>query len=156
MVTSCHNLPCIFFLSRCGACASVNDSVRIRTDTTLDQDCVLKANVHVCTACMSVSLLTTCLNLNTLPLASIISMRRLTKSYQPDSIEGGPNVKLEGATEGALRSTITFHQHERSFLHFPRVVRKWRCNLFHHNVGLDICPIHSLAHRPIIHAPWLP
>ena len=42
-----------------------DDSVRIRTDTTLDQDCVLKATVHVCTACMIVSLLTTCLNLNT-------------------------------------------------------------------------------------------
>ena len=39
-----------------------DDSVKMRTDTTLDQDCVLKANVHVCTACMIVSLLTTCLN----------------------------------------------------------------------------------------------
>ena len=37
-------MPCIFFLSRCGACASVNDSVRIRTDTALGQDCVLKNN----------------------------------------------------------------------------------------------------------------
>ena len=27
-----------------------DDSVRIRTDTTLDQDCVLKATVQVCTA----------------------------------------------------------------------------------------------------------
>ena len=33
----------------------MNDSVRIRTDTTIDLDCVLKANVHVCTACMVVS-----------------------------------------------------------------------------------------------------
>ena len=39
-------------------------SVRIRTDTTLDQDCVLKATVQVCTACMIVSLLTTCMNFN--------------------------------------------------------------------------------------------
>ena len=29
-------------------------SVRIKTDTTLDQDCVLKATVQVCTACMAV------------------------------------------------------------------------------------------------------
>ena len=35
-------------------------SVRIRTDTALDQDSVLKAIVQVCTACMVVSLLTTC------------------------------------------------------------------------------------------------
>ena len=39
-------------------------SARIRTDTTVDQDCVLMATVQVCTACMIVSLLTTCLNLN--------------------------------------------------------------------------------------------
>ena len=57
------------FLSHCGACASVNDSARIRTDTALDQDCVLKANVHVCTACMVVSLLTTCLNFKKTNLA---------------------------------------------------------------------------------------
>ena len=44
-------------------------SVRIRTDTTLDQNCVLKATVKVCTACMDVSLLTTCMNFNTPPLA---------------------------------------------------------------------------------------
>ena len=36
----------------------------IRTDTALDQDCEMKANVHVCTTCMIVSLLTTCLNLS--------------------------------------------------------------------------------------------
>ena len=46
-------------------------SVRIRTYTTLDQDCVLKATVHVCTACMIVSLLTTCMNCNTPPLAQV-------------------------------------------------------------------------------------
>ena len=40
-----------------------DDSVRIRKDTALDQERVLKANVHVCTKCMIVSLLTTCLNL---------------------------------------------------------------------------------------------
>ena len=51
------------------------DSVRKRTDTTLDQDCVLKANVQVCTACMIVSLLTTCLNLNTPPLAQAAPFR---------------------------------------------------------------------------------
>ena len=44
-------------------------SARIRTDTTFDQDCGLKANVQVCTACMVVSLLTTCMNFNTPPLA---------------------------------------------------------------------------------------
>ena len=60
-------------------------SVRIRTDTTLDQDCVLKATVfvctsctvclratvQVCTACMDVSLLTICVNFNTPPLAQV-------------------------------------------------------------------------------------
>ena len=55
-------------------------SVRIRTDTTLDQDCVvlkatafvrssctvcLKATVFVCTSCTDVSWLTTCMNFNT-------------------------------------------------------------------------------------------
>ena len=39
----------------------MNDSVRTKTDTTIDQDCVLKALVQVCAACMIVSLLTTCL-----------------------------------------------------------------------------------------------
>ena len=39
-------------------------SVRIRTDTTLDQDCRLKATVQECTACMILSLLTTCVNFN--------------------------------------------------------------------------------------------
>ena len=34
-------------------------SMRIRTDTTIDQDCVLKATVQVCTGCMVVSFLTT-------------------------------------------------------------------------------------------------
>ena len=52
-----------------------DDSVRIRTDTTLDQDCVLKATVQVCTACMIVSLLTTCLNLKTPPLAQVAPFR---------------------------------------------------------------------------------
>ena len=45
--------------------------MRIRTDTTVDQDCVLKATVQVCTACMIVSLLTTCPNLNPPPLAQV-------------------------------------------------------------------------------------
>ena len=39
-------------------------SVKIRTDTRLDQDCVLKATVQVCGASMIVSLLTTCMNFN--------------------------------------------------------------------------------------------
>ena len=39
-------------------------SVRTRTDATLDQDCVLKVTVQVCTACMVVSLLTTRMNFN--------------------------------------------------------------------------------------------
>ena len=51
------------------------DSVRIRTDATLDQDCVLKANVHICTACMIVSLLTTCLNFKTPPVAQVAPFR---------------------------------------------------------------------------------
>ena len=58
-------------LNHCGPCASVNDSLRIRTDTTLDQDCALKATVQVCTACMDVSLLKTCMNVNTPPLAQV-------------------------------------------------------------------------------------
>ena len=47
------------------------NSMRVRTDTTLDQDCVLKATVQVCTACMVVSLLTACMNFNTHPLSQI-------------------------------------------------------------------------------------
>ena len=50
-------------------------SVRIRTDSTLDQDCVLKATVQVCTSCMIVSLLTTCMNFNTPPLAQVAPFR---------------------------------------------------------------------------------
>ena len=45
--------------------------LRKRTDTTHDQDCVLQANVQVCTACMDVSLLKTCMNFNTPPLAQV-------------------------------------------------------------------------------------
>ena len=47
----------------------------VRKETTLNQDCVLKATVHVCTACLIVSLLTTCLNLNTPPLAQVAPFR---------------------------------------------------------------------------------
>ena len=68
----------IVFLSHYGTCASVNDSMRIRTDTTLDQDCIMEATVFVCTSCtvclkatvrkcttcIDVSWLTTCMNLN--------------------------------------------------------------------------------------------
>ena len=45
-------------------------SVRIRTDTTLDKDCVLN-EVQVCTAGMVVSMLATCMNFNTPPFAQI-------------------------------------------------------------------------------------
>ena len=69
----CHIVPCIFFLSH--ACASVNDLLSIKTDTTLDLDCVLKATVQVCTACMIVSWLTTCMNFNTPPLAQVAPLR---------------------------------------------------------------------------------
>ena len=61
-------MPWILLLEPFTECAH---SVRIRTDTTLDQDCVLKATVQVCTACMVVSLLTTCMSFNTPPLAQI-------------------------------------------------------------------------------------
>ena len=47
-MTVCH-LPWILFLEPFTECAH---SVRTRTDTTLDQDGVLKATVQVCTACM--------------------------------------------------------------------------------------------------------
>ena len=81
-MTVCRNMTWILFLSHCRVCAST----RTRTDTTLDQDCVLKATVLVftsctvclkaivqeCTACMDASLLTTCVDFNTLPLAQIV------------------------------------------------------------------------------------
>ena len=52
------------FLTKCGECATVSYSVKIRTNTTNDQDCVLKANMHVCTSVHDrVDSLTTCLNL---------------------------------------------------------------------------------------------
>ena len=54
-------MPWIFFFEPFTECAH---SVRIRTITALDPDCVLKATVQVCTACMVVSLLTTCMNFN--------------------------------------------------------------------------------------------
>ena len=65
-------MPWISFLEPLRASVK-NDSETIRTDTTLDQDCVLKTTVQLCTACMIV-LLTTCLNLNT-PLAQIAPFR---------------------------------------------------------------------------------
>ena len=73
VVTVCHIMPWISFLEPLRASVK-NDSETIRTDTTLDQDCVLKTTVQLCTACMIVSLLTTCLNLNT-PLAQIAPFR---------------------------------------------------------------------------------
>ena len=67
LIWMCH-VPWILFLEPFTKCAH---SVRIRTDTTLDQDCVLEAAVHVCTACMIVSLLITCMNFNTPPLVQV-------------------------------------------------------------------------------------
>ena len=74
IMTMRHNVSWIYFLSHCGADASVNDSVRTRTDTTIDQDCVLKATVQVC---MIVSLLTTCLYLthSSSPAGCTVSMQ---------------------------------------------------------------------------------
>ena len=66
-MTVCQK-PWILFLEPFTECAH---SMRIRTDTTLDQECVLKATVQVCTACIVVSLLTTCMNFNTPPLVQI-------------------------------------------------------------------------------------
>ena len=66
----------------------LHDSVRIRTDTTLDQDCVLKATVQVCTACMIMSLLTTCLNFNTPPLAQVAPFRCKIRESNAGSTTG--------------------------------------------------------------------
>ena len=57
--------------------------MRIRTDTTLDKDCVLKATVQVCTACMVMSSLTTCVNFNTPPLAHVCPF----KAFKLHSVE---------------------------------------------------------------------
>ena len=65
--------PCLQWVLPFTKCAH---SVRTRTDTTLDQDCVLKATVQVCTACKIVSFLTTCMNFNTSPLAQVASQTR--------------------------------------------------------------------------------
>ena len=78
-MTVCH-MTWIVFLHQCRVCAST----RIRTDTTLDQDCVLKATVFVYTSrtvCLEatvqelysvhVSWLTTDMNFNTPPLVQI-------------------------------------------------------------------------------------
>ena len=70
-MTVCH-LSWILFLEPFTECAH---SVRIRTDGKLDQDCVLKATVQVCTACMVVPLLTTCMNFYAPPLAQIAPAR---------------------------------------------------------------------------------
>ena len=58
----------ILFLEPFTECAQF---VRKRTDTTLDQDCVLKVTVQVRTACVDVLLLTTCMTFNTPPLAQV-------------------------------------------------------------------------------------
>ena len=59
-MTLCH-MTWILFLEAFTECPQ---SVRIRTDNTLDQDSELKATVQVCTACMDVSFLTTCMHFN--------------------------------------------------------------------------------------------
>ena len=76
----------ILFLEPFTECAH---SVTIRTDTALDQDCVLKATVQVCTACMIVPLLTTCMNLfqhSTLRASCTFLMQKFesqTRKYHP-------------------------------------------------------------------------
>ena len=64
--------------------------MRIRTNTTLDQDCNLEATVQLCTACMIVSLLTTCMNFNN----SILS-RRLQNNPQDAWIREIMDISLE-------------------------------------------------------------
>ena len=62
-----------------------------------------------------------CLTLSPIHLvepAGIISMGRLTQSYQSDSIKMHLS-KIEGVKERAL-CTVTFHQHERCFIRFPK------------------------------------
>ena len=66
-MTVCH-MPWILFLE---PFTEYTHPVKIRTETTLDQDCVLNATVQVCRGCMIVSLLTTCMNFNTPPLAQV-------------------------------------------------------------------------------------
>ena len=60
-------MPWILFLEPFTKCAH---SLRIRTDTTLDQDCVLKV----------VSLLTTCMNSNTPPHAQIEPFEQIAEA----------------------------------------------------------------------------
>ena len=81
----------ILFLEPFTECAQ---SVRIRTGSTLDQDCVLKAIVQIFTACMDVSLLTTCMNFHTLLLAKVAtfdvrfaSQTRKRARLPPQSVE---------------------------------------------------------------------
>ena len=81
-------MPWILFLEPFTKCAH---SVRIRTDTTLDQDCVLKANVQVCTACMIVSLLTICMNFNTPPLAQVAPLSMQDSRVERGSVVGHKN-----------------------------------------------------------------
>ena len=80
-MTVCH-MTWILFLEPFTECAQ---SLRIRADTSLDQDCILKATVCVCasctvclkatvrecTTCMDVSWFTTRMNFNTPPPAQI-------------------------------------------------------------------------------------
>ena len=66
---------------------SARQCLMIRTDTTLDQDCVLKATVSACTPCMIVSLLTTCMNFNTPPLAQVAPFR-----YKISRVKRGSNI----------------------------------------------------------------
>ena len=80
-MTSCH-MPRVLFLSSFTECAR---SVKIRTDTTLVQDCVLKATVQVYTACMVVLLMLTCMSFEFQHSSSRVDCTSWCKIREPNA-----------------------------------------------------------------------
>ena len=116
-----------------------------RTDTTLDQDSVLKANVQVCTACMIVSLLTTCLNLNTSPLAQVAPFRCKIRESNVESTTGhktqqarlSADCGLYNPTFPSLVNCILASKRSPRLVHKHRMVpTKSALSLFHPRASL--------------------
>ena len=95
-------MPWILFLEPFTECAQ---SVRIRTDTTLDQDCVLKATVQVCTACKVVSMLTTCMNFNTPFYARFASQTRKKARLPTQSVQASQCSKRLASQPGPEKAS---------------------------------------------------
>ena len=108
-------------------------SVRIRTCTTLDQDCILKATVfrmyivhclkaivRECTTCIDVSWLTTCMNFNTPPL--FMSPLKVGRSLEEGQDEFVVHGCLMGFVCPALTEPEVLHSSSDHRVHSPRAM----------------------------------